>query len=84
MVLCTGYGVETVTIGPDGEPVQPEHKPCDEAVNRQREEEHKRAGQRGEPRGCRLQRGCCQRGGRVDIRGDGVRAVLAIVLTAAA
>ncbi|MDF3351984.1 hypothetical protein HKX17_17955 [Sulfitobacter sp. KE34] len=29
MVLCTGYGVETVTIGPDGEPVQPEHKPCD-------------------------------------------------------
>ena len=62
----------------------PEHKPCDEAVNREREEEHKRAGQRGEPRGCRLQRGCCQRGGRVDIRGDGVRAVLAIVLTAAA
>lgn len=29
MVLCTGYGVETATIGPDGEPVQPEHKPCD-------------------------------------------------------
>jgi hypothetical protein len=29
MVLCTGHGVETVTIGPDGTPVEPEHKPCD-------------------------------------------------------
>lgn len=29
IVLCTGYGVKTVTIGPDGEPITPEHKPCD-------------------------------------------------------